>query len=249
MQLSLEFFLLINFSLDALLLAIVSKSIGSFRMRRIFFTATLCTIFALLAVCGPGQWRSPLLQIILLLPVSMMAADSSDIRNWGPGAVMLITGILLAGGCERLFFAGDHSEFHCISAGISALILLFCLLYRRKSIRNTWSIHLCVSANGSSVRFTALIDTGNRLHEPLSGLPVIIAEEEILKDILPDKGYRKVAYGGLGGNGTLNCFRPDFIWIKCGSKHKKAPAAWVAVSPLPLPGMYAALAPCEFAAL
>ena len=104
---------------------------------------------------------------------------------------------------------------------------------------------MCV--NGRIARFPALIDTGNRLREPLSGLPVLIAEARVLRDILPPGGYRTLSFGGLGGVGRMACFRPDAVWIGRGAARRRGPDIWVAVSPAPLPGLCQALAPPEFA--
>ena len=72
---------------------------------------------------------------------------------------------------------------------------------------------------------------------------MLIAEDELLRPILPRGGFRSVAYGGVGGRGTLRCFRPEAIW--CG--RRRMPDAWVALSPAPLPGPCRAIAPCAFA--
>ena len=249
MQTSIESFLLINFALDVALMSIVSKGSGSFRLSRIILSALICTCFGLLAACYPDPWYSPVIQLILLIPLAMLITGSSDIRLWGGSALMLMAGIMLAGGSERLFASGRGGKLPALAAALTGLLMLYMLLAHRRRLRSSWSIDLCLSAGGATVRFRALVDTGNRLHEPLSGLPVIIAEKEVLEDILPETGYRSVAYGGLGGNGVLSCFRPDFIWIVSGKKMRRAPEAWVAVSPAPLPGMSRALAPCEFASL
>ena len=97
------------------------------------------------------------------------------------------------------------------------------------------------------MRFSALIDTGNRLREPLSGLPVLIAEAALVRDILPETGYRMLGYGAIGGNGRMACFHPDALWICRGPRKRRGPDVWVAVSPEPLPGLCQALAPPEFA--
>ena len=123
------------------------------------------------------------------------------------------------------------------------------LLSLRRRIRTTWYIELCVAAGGNTTRFQALIDTGNRLREPISGLPVLIAEEHLLSKILPETGYRAVAFGALGGGGMLKCFHPDGIWAVTRHGLSATPDVWIAVSPGRLPGTTQALAPGEFLTL
>jgi len=247
MQASIESFLLTSFMLNTVLMVIVSKGTGNFRLSRILFSSLICTIFGMLAIQYPDPWYSPVIQLILLVPLSMLISGASDIRIWGKNALMLTAGTMLAGGSERIFSESNVFRLPALAAAFVGFLMLYILLSDRKRRKSNWNIELCLSACNETVRFTALIDTGNRLHEPISGLPVIIAEQEVLEGILPDTGYRSVAYGGLGGNGTLDCFRPDFIWIVSGDKFRRAPDAWVAVSPIPLPGLSSALAPSEFA--
>jgi len=108
-------------------------------------------------------------------------------------------------------------------------------------------VTLCLRVGSRSASFPALVDTGNRLREPLSGLPVLIAEAPLVRDILPKTGYRTLGFGALGGEGRMACFRPDALWIVSGRKRRRGPDIWVAVSPTPLPGLCQALAPPEFA--
>ena len=93
----------------------------------------------------------------------------------------------------------------------------------------------------------ACIDTGNRLREPVSGLPVVIAEKALLTGVLPEDGYRVLRFGAVGGEGQMACFRPAELWIEHRGRRRPAPRAWIAVSPTPLPGVFQALAPPEFA--
>ena len=58
---------------------------------------------------------------------------------------------------------------------------------------------------------------------------------------------RQVAFGGLGGCGTVRCFHPDHVWICRGGQLIPAPEIWVAVYPGRIPGMQRALAPPSFA--
>lgn len=94
--------------------------------------------------------------------------------------------------------------------------------------------------NGRSVSVNALVDTGNMLTDPISNLPVIIAEFEILRSLLPEgfteiyeksrsspeniladtensgfiRGMRIIPYFSLGSEvGMLIGFKPDAVKI------------------------------------
>ena len=136
------------------------------------------------------------------------------------------------------------------SASAAALAAVF-VTGRQRRWLDSWEVRIRMTHNDCETAFTALIDTGNRLAEPLSGLPVIVAEESQLRGILPKAfnaadaahdlpdGFRLLAYGGVGGNGVLGCFMPDLI----SADGILLDGHWVAVYPGRLPGRYSALAP------
>ena len=103
----------------------------------------------------------------------------------------------------------------------------------------------------------ALIDTGNRLHEPLSGLPVLIIGKRSLKGLLDDSclertggrlapGFRIVRYGALGGSGEMDCFRPESVCIWRNGEWKETGDLWIAIYPGEIPSGVEALAPPVF---
>lgn len=247
MHASIEVYLLTNFMLDMALLTVVARSCGVFKLRRILIASVLCALYALLAAWKPNPWSSPFIQIGLLIPLSMLVSGRTEIRLWSATGLLLLSGVMLAGGAERL--APNHSRSAGLITTLAGLIILSLLLSLRRRIRTTWYIELCVAAGGNTTRFQALIDTGNRLREPISGLPVLIAEEHLLSKILPETGYRAVAFGALGGGGMLKCFHPDGIWAVTRHGLSATPDVWIAVSPGRLPGTTQALAPGEFLTL
>ena len=111
-----------------------------------------------------------------------------------------------------------------------------------------------IALQGASARFPALIDTGNRLREHASGLPVLIVEERAAGEIAalagtlsPDQ-MRPLPFGVLGGTGEISCFRCDEIHILLpGYGKTEAPPCWTAIYPGRIPGGTCALAPPEFA--
>lgn len=139
-----------------------------------------------------------------------------------------------------------------IPAGLGAGVLLIGVMlsfHRRRLV--TWEVTVLLSLRGRTASFRALIDTGNRLHEPISGLPVLIAENSLLQNFLQSLQipFRSIAFGGLGGNGNVRCFRPDMVLIRRGDQFVRAPDVWVALYPGKFPGTSRALAPPSFAVI
>ncbi|AGL02961.1 sigma-E processing peptidase SpoIIGA [Desulfoscipio gibsoniae] len=108
---------------------------------------------------------------------------------------------------------------------------------------------LTVSLGERKVSFSALLDTGNSLSDPLTGFPVIIAEYAAIKEILPEQvcavieshrqddsasilaalgenirsaNFRIIPYRSVGQeNGWLLGFRPDEVEIRHGNNFIK----------------------------
>jgi len=239
---SIEAFLAINLASDFVLLAAISRAMGLFSWRRILLADLLCAAAGTLAVILPG-WR---LWVALACPAlaAWVLVYRRAPRIWSVFTAALVVQALLCAGIARLLdVPKSWKPALCLGAG--ALLSTLVWAGHPPGCRN-WQVQLCLARGGRHVRFPALIDTGNRLHEPLSGLPVLIAEESLVRHILPDRGYRTLAYGGVGGEGRMPCFRPDAVWVYRGLTRRPGPDIWVAVSPRPLPGLVQALAPPEF---
>ena len=240
---SIEGYLAINLTADFALLAVVSRTMGLFSWRGVLAGAGVCAAFALLAVACPGL--RPFAALASPAAAALVITRRAAPRLWAIFTLTLFAQALLCAGLARLLPpAAPWAMPACL--GLGALVTLAANVGRPAAGRD-WQVALCLDAGGRRVRFSALIDTGNRLREPLSGLPVLIAEAALVRDILPETGYRTLGYGAIGGNGRMACFHPDALWICRGPRKRRGPDVWVAVSPEPLPGLCQALAPPEFA--
>ena len=240
---SIERFALESLMINLPLLAIAARYAGVFDRRRLCIAALAATAYGVLAAAAPSPWRAPPAQIALLAALGRLIAGR-DRRPLALCAMAALVGgsAFMAGWLQLLSSRGPLPEL----SGL-ALLSATARLCRRRSAR--WEAEICLVSGSRQARFTALIDTGNRLREPLSGNPVMIVEAALVADMLSLPVRRWVPYDAIGGCGTLPCFRPDAAWVLRGHRRLCAPEVWVAVSPVPLPGSYRALAPCEFASL
>jgi len=251
MQKSLELYFLVNFAVDTALIAVVARANECLRMQRVFLCGLLAASYALLAQTVSLRLTSPAIQILLLAILSMILVGDSSIPRFGSLSIQLLGGAMILGGTGALFPSSSEFPAALIGAG---LILTGVVLSIRTSRLITWDVTVLIALKGKSVNLRALIDTGNRLREPISGLPVIIAESEALKPLFSDLSFdrlpcRQVAFGALGGRGTIRAFRPDCVLIRRGDRFVRAPEVWVAVYPGRIPGPTRALAPPSFAVI
>lgn len=243
---SLEKYLLVNLGADLTLLWAVARALGCFDGLRTLAAGLLCAAYGAVAAFRPVPWAGLTAQLALLGGVAALLVGRRSIYLWGKAALLLAGGALLAGGTGILLSGAVRGPMGVLCALLGAA-LLFMMLAARHPLRGDWQVNLALSMNGRTARFPALIDTGNRLREPLSGQPVLIAEKGLLCGLLPEKGWRELRFGAVGGGGRMACFKPAGIWIETGRRRARAPEVWVAVSPTPLPGAARALAPSEFA--
>lgn len=134
------------------------------------------------------------------------------------------------------------------------LVLLTCAAYGvlylfdrlfRKTEPDTLFAAVTLTQNGKTAAVTARVDTGLTLHEPFSGLPVMLTEKDAVKNLLPpDFGtaacalpLRLIPYSSVGGSGVLPAFRPDTAQV-----NGRPRSLWVAVTEKPLSaGSFSAL--------
>jgi len=240
---TIEGFLAINLAADFLLLASVSRAFGLFSWRRVLAADAACGALAILIALRSAM--GPFVALASPALAALIITRRAAPKLWALFTLTLVGHALLCGGLARLLpLAPALAAPICLGTG--GLLTLLVSAGRPPDSRD-WQVTLCLRVGSRSARFPALIDTGNRLREPLSGRPVLIAEATLVRDILPQTGYRTLCFGALGGEGRMPCFRPDALWIVSGRKCRRGPDIWVAVSPTPLPGLCQALAPPEFA--
>ena len=167
---SLEACGLFNLLMDAALLAVVARANGCLSFRRVLLCACIAAGYSLLTIAVPAL-AHPLVQLPLLFPISLILCGSGDAHRWGSVAFQLLCGAALIGGLCALFPPRTLLAL-CLTLS-SALLALHILYAVRRKRMFTWEVRVSLCFQGKSIRFPALIDTGNRLREPMSGLPVL----------------------------------------------------------------------------
>ena len=254
MEVSIEYYLLVNLGMNLLALSVIARCRGEVRWTALICAAAVGALYAVLMQLKPfGALRHPLLRAALTLLMAGIAMRPSGVRDALGAAAMLLGASALLGGAQlaaRELVRVRAGAALSLGGVLGTALLLF--LFRAKARRvEQWEVQVVAVKGGQQARFTALIDTGNRLREPISGLPVMIVEQKRIDRLLPygfsgeeaRVGFRRVAYGGVGGNGYLSVFRPDELLVNYSTGWMRAPAIWIGVYPGRLPGGVCALAP------
>lgn len=120
------------------------------------------------------------------------------------------------------------------------MVRAFTDIFRRRIEKESYIVKTYISLGGKTVCLQALIDTGNSLTDPVSQCPVMIAELESIKELLPDgmikwlenwtqmkitesndedsewiKRVRLIPFKAIGTkNGMLPGFKPDSVGVE-----------------------------------
>ena len=252
MRLSVEVYLMIEFSVTAALLALAVHAADVVRPGRIILAALMSAISSALILAGS------LNRVLALatMPFSVFIALGWSGRDAWLSAF---------GWCALL--ASAFAGFSMLVMGrlpiqdTARVPLLmaafFALVWRMGKSRRLPkpTIRMRVSTRIGTAEITALVDTGNLLREPFSGQPVLIVCAERLVGALDSAqllqseetaltpGFRIVCYHALGGGGRMRCFRPESIRSFQDGRWVDVPGLWVGIYRGRLPGGVSALAP------
>ncbi|MBQ9932101.1 MAG: sigma-E processing peptidase SpoIIGA [Firmicutes bacterium] len=119
------------------------------------------------------------------------------------------------------FYTGKLTWLH-VGLGIvgSWLGLSFLVRFLRQRMqRQRTTASLRIVAGDRSISVRGFMDTGNFLRDPLSGCPVILAEEKVFQKLwpggIPPSRFRLIPFQSLGAsNGILRGVLPDAIYLE-----------------------------------
>lgn len=117
---------------------------------------------------------------------------------------------------------------------VAAYLVIRCISYLlSKNVKREQLTELELSCNGRMVLLSAFIDTGNRLVDILSGLPVVVCEFEAITDLIPSdlqqkiltfsldqienqlwkKRFRIIPVQAVTGSSAMVAFKPDSCFL------------------------------------
>ncbi|ADU50987.1 peptidase U4 sporulation factor SpoIIGA [Thermaerobacter marianensis DSM 12885] len=248
----LDIFVLVNAVVDYALLAATAQATQARTSRwRLLLATAWGTAFACAAALFPaGPWRglpavllaSALMLLLAFWPVTPRRLLA--LAAWFYGLACFVAG----GAMAVLSLAAGRG----LPAGAPALALVpavaavlatgryFWQAWRRRSLPGPLYVTLRVACEGRSLDLPALVDTGNQLRDPLTGLAVVVVEEQAVAPLLPPGLRQAVAAGddiaawaraatacgwadrlrivpfaSIGRErGFLAGFRPDALWLQ-----------------------------------
>ena len=244
---SIERLLAADAAMNLCILACVQLGLGRLNAKRI--AAALAVLEADTVICriaGVAFLRFWLFQALFCVFAGFaLTGRNGGARTGIVASCCILLSTLAAAGIASL---SRPFRLDLLAAGC---ILIICVLRMRRHDRSVLRIQLCVELAGSTDRFTAMIDTGNRLTEPKSHLPVVIAEAGCIPHIASaaasSKRVRKIPFSVLGGGGEMECIDADRVTVCLpDGRQIPAPPCRIGIFQGRIPGLHRALAPAEF---
>lgn len=232
MRVCIEEFVLINFCMDFTIILLSARGLWFLSIPRIALASFAVSVYALWDQTAHLPWWMDALSFWLMSVISYPLRDISLFMN---GAVVCMFAFLVMGACTSLFMRYMEATLASYAAGLlagAAFILL------AKSALNTTSqvqrVFMKVTYGAFKAEFSAIVDTGNLLKEPISALPVLIADECALGKRLYEAAgaaekQRLVEYTAVSGIGRLRLVRADKMEILRRGRWKRAPDMWLGV--------------------
>ena len=165
-----------------------------------FFTAVLIVTVALFVVFGRTDYKKFLLYMAYAHGVAFMIG----------GMTMAINNYINTGAFRHFSFG-----LLAISILLSYVGLkLAHLCIQKITLAKQMFYTIKIFKGEDIVQIRTLVDTGNSLIEPISGIPVVIAQEDYIKKLaIKEEDLRVIPYKTVGKKGILMGFKPDKIEI------------------------------------
>lgn len=246
MRVSVEEYFLINFLMDFLFLYLASRGTWFLKPGRLLLASFSGSAYALwdAYVRLPTVLHAPAFACMMLI-----AFPVRDGRLFLRTVFLSTAGLFVFGSAVRIGVSAGGGTI--AAGGIGALFGAVNLSVLKSMFQRSASTHSArfrVRFKEETAEFTAVIDTGNLLKEPLSALPVLIADDEALgkrfiKTALTEKSLREAAFASVGGDGQMKCLRADEIRVNVLGRWVSAPDMWLGLYPGRMRGGVHALAP------
>lgn len=240
----------LNLAIDYLLLLATGKICAlPLRRWRMALGALWGAAYAVLAVLRPGLFALAVVKLLAGAALPLIAFGAGG-KKRAPRAVLVFFAVSAAFGgavyaaCSLAGVSLTRGVYIPVSLKVLVLSFALCyaafsLVFRRAGRRGERTTHeVSVTLAGRTAAFTALLDTGNELTDPVTGEGVLVAEAEAISALLdaesaallraealesftalaerpPLRGRLRLlpCTGAVGGSGLLLCFRPDEVRV------------------------------------
>lgn len=174
-------------------------------------------------------FKTSITNIFIAFLVISICISNRNVYTYIKSTIIYIFYSMLLAGLTFYLSLSTGSEGHLNNSLIQfkykklflSMIIIYMIINRLliyikdRKILSKYIYNINISVANKNINFKGFLDTGNELREPLTNLPVIIVEKDLLQDLnLKDYTTYNVGYSVISGdNGNLQGFKPDNIYI------------------------------------
>lgn len=240
----------VNLSMDFLTIYITSKlTHGKTTFLRLMISSVIGAVYGVAAVVfiknqflsAVGTWGISVAMTFISfgIPPKIINVISQSTIMWGCGALLsgIMSGIISMGNPVFTEEGAAATYSVCYILTFASAVLFIRIISRKKDCKSS---EIQVEINGDIIGFSALVDSGSLVREPLSGYPVVITSSYVLGEALTkqvmafsrvnsentDKTssemtvkLRIIPHTTLNGSGIMYGFIPDRITVNGKTKN------------------------------
>ncbi|MDU1314142.1 sigma-E processing peptidase SpoIIGA [Clostridium septicum] len=219
-----------NFIVNLFLLLITMRILRFGYKRSIYIGAAIGGVYTLALFMKIPLLTTLVGKILVAGLMIMLTLDKKSIGNVTKAIItFFITSFTLCGICFAFALMQNEYSISTIFSisnySIKYLIISIMLLYivivrvvdylRERALIKNLLYDIEISYNNKKLCLKGFLDTGNELREPVTNLPCIIVENELIEEInIPnDKAYY-ISYSTIGESGKLKGFKGEKIRVR-----------------------------------
>ena len=222
---------IINFSADFIIF-LISDLKDKTKISRMIVGAFFGGLYSCLSILGlPGFLFNPAARLIYLVYMCLLVYFPCSIRKFSNKYVSFLIVCIFANGLLKTITPNSYKSFLIQDYWLAIAFTLtyyctsfFAVQFKKSAAKGGYNIKICYNKN--MVTTTAIMDTGNGLTEPITGIPVIVINEDILKDLFSKSANRNnlcefvepcdfkiIPFKTINTSGISYGFVPDKVFI------------------------------------
>ena len=225
MKIYLDYILLINFSFDFILLFCVATILRrNIKLKNIILGALFGSLTTFILFLKVNSIQLFLIKLITSIIMVNITFKYKNFKYFFKNIIYLYIVSMFLGG--TLYFLNIESSykhnglvFYHSGLSINVIILLiitpiiiYTYIKQLLDLKLNYSLYYKVDIkyNNQLLKLNAYLDTGNRLYDPISNIPIIIISKREIQNVTK---YKLIPYSTISESNLIKCIKPDYIKI------------------------------------
>ena len=235
----LDVLLIENFLINFFLITVVMQLTGyKFKYRLVGLASILGSLYTMTVFFEQLKIFTNLIFKILVvfIMIKIVLRNKNIISVIKTSGIFFLVSILFSGFClvfaivenpyniQGAFTIRNYSSKNLLFSSMILYLIIYrsYLYFKNRAIINNFIYDLEFFIKGKNFKVQAFLDTGNELIEPVTMLPVIILEQDIVNEInIIDEDIFYIPYKVIGANSKLKGIRVENIKLKNRDKGEK----------------------------